>query len=314
MANYVKISTIGARPAAGNPGTGQQAVERMIAYWQGRFDPVLPDRPDLIVVPECCDRYPSHSMEERLAYYRTRGDQVRDFFGRVARENRCYITYPAVREMDDGSWRNSVQMLGRDGRVLGAYNKNFPVITETTEAGILCGTEAPLVECDFGRVGCAICFDLNFDEIRLEHVAARPDLILFASMYHGGLMQAYWAYSCRVHMATAICGLESAILSPVGETIVRSTNYFDHVTAAVNLDCKVAHLDFNGEKLRAMKEKYGPEVSIHDPGYLGSVLISSESAARTSDDLVAEFGIELLDDYMARSIAHHCDPQNVEPI
>ena len=43
-------------------------------------------------------------------------------------------------------------------------------------------------------------------------------------------------------------------------------------------------------------------MSIHDPGRLGSVLISSESEARTSDDLVAEFGIELLDDYLAGRI------------
>ncbi len=31
------------------------------------------------------------------------------------------------------------------------------------------------------------------------------------------------------------------------------------------------------------------------------------------DELVAEFEIELLDDYMARSIAHRDDPKNLEP-
>lgn len=313
MANYVKISTIGARPPAGNPGTGQAAVDRMIAHWKSRLAQVLPDRPDLIVVPECCDRYPEHSREEQWDYYRTRGDQLRDFFAEVARRHRCHFAYAAVREMADGTWRNAVQLLGRDGQVLGIYHKNFPVITETTEAGILAGVEAPVIECDFGRVGCAICFDLNFDELRQRYAAARPDLIVFASMYHGGLMQAYWAYSCRAHLVTAICGLPSAILSPVGHLIAQSTNYFDYVTATVNLDCQVVHLDFNGEKLRAMKDRYGPEVSIFDPGYLGSVLIASESHQRTSADLVREFGLELLDDYLARSSAHRRDPRHREP-
>ena len=44
----------------------------------------------------------------------------------MAREHRCYITYAAVREMADGSWRNSLQMLDRNGDIAGIYDKNFP--------------------------------------------------------------------------------------------------------------------------------------------------------------------------------------------
>jgi predicted amidohydrolase len=314
MARYAKISTIGARPPVGNPGAGEKAVQQMIAYWEREFAQVLPDRPDLILVPECCDRYPAHSLEERLEYYRFRGDRVRDFFATVARANNTYIAYPAIRQAEDHTWRNSVQLLDREGELAGVYNKNFPVITETTQQNILCGADAPVFDCDFGRVGCAICFDLNFDEIRLRYVQSRPEVILFPSMYHGGLMQAYWAYSCRAHLVTAVCGLPSAILSPVGHPVAQTTNYFDFVTATVNLDCKVAHLDFNWEKLKAMRDKYGPEVRVFDPGFLGSVLISSESDKRTCAELIEEFGIELLDQYMARSMAHRRDPENVEQV
>ena len=311
MANKIKIATIGAKAKTGNPGTGQSAVEAMMAHWENRFDQVWSDEPDLVVVPECCDRYPAHSPEERRTYYRYRGDRIRDFFAQMAREHRCYITYAAVREMADGSWRNSLQMLDRNGDIAGIYDKNFPVITETTDAGILCGADAPLIECDFGRVGAAICFDLNFSEIRQRYEQARPDLLLFPSMYHGGLMQAYWAYACRAHLVTAVCGLPSAIVSPVGHELAITTNYFDFAVAEVNLDCQVAHLDFNWDKLRAMRVRYGAEVSVFDPGHLGSVLISSESEERSSADLVAEFGVELLDDYMRRSMAHRSNSDNV---
>ena len=314
MADYVKVSTIGFRPPEENPGSGQGAVDRMVGFLRGRLDQVLPDRPDLIVLPEACDRYPSRSIEERLAYYRTREDQVRDFLADVAAEHRCHIAYSAVREMSDGTWRNSTQIVGRDGDVLGVYNKNHVVITETTEGGILCGRDAPIIQCDFGRVGCAICFDLNFDEVRLKYVRSKPDLLLYSSMYHGGLMQRYWAYSCRAHMVTAIAGLRSMVISPVGHVLASTTNYFDFVTATINLDCKVAHLDFNWEKLAEMKRRHGPKVSVFDPGHLASVLISSETDEFTSDDLIREFEIELLDDYMARSLAHHHDPGNVEPV
>ncbi len=308
MANRVRISTIGAGAAPGNPGTGAEAVARMIEHWRGHFAAVLPDRPDLILVPECCDRYPAHSLAERQDYYRYRGHQVGDYFASVARDHHCYVAYPAVRLLPDGTWRNSLELFDRRGQSLGFYDKNYPVTTETTEGGILAGRSAPLFGCDFGRVGAAICFDLNFDGIRRRYVESRPDLILFASMYHGGLMQQYWAYSCRTHLVSAICGLQSGIVSPVGERIAASTNYYPYVTAEVNLDCAVAHLDFNWERLAAMRAKYGPQVKVHDPGYLASVLISSEAPGRSIGDLVAEFGIELLSDYLARSAAHAEDP------
>ena len=46
---------------------------------------------------------------------------------------------------------------------------------------------------------------------------------------------------------------------------------------------------------------------------LGAVLVASNHNAITSDELVEEFDIELLDDYWARSLAHCHDPKNVEP-
>jgi predicted amidohydrolase len=314
MSNYVKISTIGARPYPLSLDIElDEAVEKMIWHWKAELQQVLPDKPDLILVPEACDRPPNYPMDKRLAYYRARGDKILDFFVQVAKDNNCYIAYSAAREVDDGTWRNSTRIIDRSGAVVGTYNKNHLVISETTQGGILCGKDAPIIECDFGRVACAICFDLNFDELRLKYVDAKPDLLLFSSMYHGGLMQNYWAYSCRAHFVGAVAGLPSSIISPVGMEIASSTNYFNYVTATVNLDCSVVHLDHNRPRFRAMREKYKDKVKVVDPGYLGAVLISSETDEFTIKDMIEEFEIEELDDYMARSLAHRHDPKNMEP-
>ena len=302
MANYVRISAIGAAGVQRPGGAGGQAVEGMIEHWRQKFEKVLPDRPDLIVVPEACDSYMEHVGRPELLreYCQARGEKVRDFFAAVAKRHSCYITYPAFRILPDGTYRNSVQLIDRNGQIVGIYDKNHPTFGEF-ECGILAGVDAPLFECDFGRVGCAICFDLNFDELRRRYAEQRPDLILFTSMYHGGLMQKYWAYSCRAHLAGAVAGLPSAVICPVGEVLASTTNYYDYVTTTVNLDCCVVHLDQNWERLDALKRKYGPEVSIFDPGLLAPVLITSESESRTVEEMVAEFEIELLDDYLDRS-------------
>ncbi len=303
--SYVKIATIGARPLTVDPQIEpQKVVDKIIAHWQKKFAQVLPDKPDLIVVPEACDRPAGFSLDKRLQYYRVRKNQVRDYFANVAKENNCYIVYSAARQTDDGFWRNSSVMLDRKGYIAGIYNKNHLVIEENTQAGILYGEDAPVIECDFGRVAFAICFDLNFDELRAKYVEARPDLILFPSMYHGGLMQAYWAYSCRSHFVAAVAGLPCEIYNPLGQVVASSTNYFDFVVATVNLDCRLVHLDYNWGRLKAMKDKYGPQVKITDPGRLGAVLVSSQSKDITADDMIKEFKIELLDDYMKRALQH----------
>ncbi len=314
MANYVKVSTIGARPLEVDAGLKPQAVvDRMIEYWRGKLDQVLPDRPDLILVPEACDRPLNWPADRARDYYLVRKDQVLDFFAGAARRNGCYVAYSAKHQVEDGTWRNSTRIIDRSGRVIGTYNKNHAVIGEYEDGAVLYGREAPLIECDFGRVACVICFDLNFDELRLKYAEAKPDLILFSSMYHGGLMQAYWAYSCRCHFVAAVPGLPSAIISPIGQVIATSTNYFDFATATINLDCAVAHLDENWERFRRLKAKYGPEVRITDPGYLGPVLLSSETPDATIRQMVEEFGIELLADYFARSLAHRHAPGHIEP-
>jgi predicted amidohydrolase len=310
---HVRIATLGPRPLSVDPKTDpQKIVEQEIAHWRQEFSQVLPDRPDLIVVPEACDRPAGLPRDKQTEYYHVRKNQVRDFFAKVAAENHCYVVYSAAREMDDGTWRNSSTLIDRQGQVVGTYNKNHVVIEETTEAGILCGRDAPVFECDFGRVAFAICFDLNFDELRLKYVQAKPDLIVFSSMYHGGLMQAYWAYSCRAHFVGAVAGLPCEIHNPLGERVASSTNYFDYAVADVNLDCHLAHLDYNWSRLRALKGKYGPRVKITDPGFLGCVLISSEDEKTTIDEMVSEFKIELLDDYMAQALAHRHKAGNTE--
>ena len=312
---YVKIATIGSRPLSVDADTEpQKVVDKMIAHWRNRFAQVLPDRPDLIVVPEACDRPAGFGLDKRLEYYRVRKRQIQDFFAKVAKENNCYIVYSAARRMKDGSWRNSSVMLDRKGKVAGIYNKNHVVIEETTKAGILCGGDAPIIDCDFGRVAFAICFDLNFDELRLKYVKAKPDLIVFSSMYHGGLMQAYWAYSCRCHFVGAIAGraTPSEIYNPLGQVVASNTNYFDFAVANVNLDCALVHLDYNWERLRKLKAKYGPKVKITDPGCLGSVLVSSEDEKISVEEMIKEFKIELLDDYMVRALAHRHKPGNME--
>lgn len=301
-ANYVTVATIGKMvPKMDQTQKGQKMVNKVKEFWYEELEQVIPDKPDLIVLTENCDIPLGLTDKEKDEYLRVRKNQIQDFFASRAKENHCYIAFGTLREKEDGSWRNSC-IIDREGKIAGIYNKNFPTVGEM-ENGIRAGTEAPVFQCDFGRVACVICFDLNFNELLRAYMEEKPDIIVFPSMYHGGLVQSYWAYSCRSFFVGSMGFREnpSEIRNPLGNVIASSTNYFDFAVARINLDCRLVHLDGNWVKLEALKKKYGEKVIITDPGRLGSVLITSEHKHLSAMDMIKEFDIELVDNYFKRS-------------
>jgi hypothetical protein len=82
---------------------------------------------------------------------------------------------------------------------------------------------------------------------------------------------------------------DAEVFDPLGYSMVKSTNYHYSIVTTLNLDYKICHLDGNREKFAAAKRKYGSEVTIHDNGYIGTIILRSESPDRTAEDIVKEF-------------------------
>ncbi len=277
----------------------------MISFWGTQFAQVLYDKPDLIVVPECCD-IPANLPpgRQRIEYYKARKNLVLDYFCQVARENSCNLVYASNIYMADNSLRNAALMINRKGNVIGTYYKNHLVPDENNLEGIMYGNRAPIIECDFGRVAFAVCFDLNFDQLRVQYAREQPDLIIFPSLYHGGLMQNYWAYSCRCHFVGAVAGLDSQIRNPFGDVIASTSGYRSFATATVNLDCCLAKRDLDEKRYAAIKAEYGSNVDIEIPPNLGVTLISSKSSDFTAREIMRKFRIPTLDDFFAGTLEH----------
>ena len=312
--NIVKIATIGAvAPQFAKDTPAQEMVDGMISFWKNQLAQVLPNQPDLIVLPEACDRPKGLTIKAQFEYFAIRKNQMQDFFSSVAKENHCYIAFGTKHKDDDGSWRNSIIILDRIGEIAGVYNKNFPTIGEM-QAGIKADNKAPVFQLDFGTVGGIICFDLNFDELLKEYQKSQPDILLFSSMYHGGLVQNYWAYTCRSFFVSALGFRKSPseIRNRFGDVVAHTTNYFDFAVTSINLDSRLAHLDENWGKLTALKKKYGNKVTIYDPGKVGAVMISSEDENISAEEMIKEFDIELLDHYLNRSRDFRKQPGNME--
>ncbi|MCK5843978.1 MAG: hypothetical protein KAG97_04665, partial [Victivallales bacterium] len=142
-----------------------------------------------------------------------------------------------------------------------------------------------------------------FEDVRNETAALKPDIITFASMYHGGLMQGLWAYQSQAFFVSALPFHGCGILDPFGIPLALTDCYTDVAVATVNLDRVMVHLDYNRDKFDGIRRKYGDEVIVDLPPNIGPALIYSTTEKRNAMDMVKEFELELFDDYMVRAIA-----------
>lgn len=312
MARHLTVSSVTSFPFVADPRiTHGQLLDDLIAHWTSRIATVLPDRPDLVVLPEHGDRplahwYPlQHFPIEQLAEFTAyKGDSLRNALAEVAVAHRTRIAYSGYRIDEQGELRNSTQLIGTAGESLGIYDKNYLTIPEHDTRGVSYGDTMQVFDTDIGRVAPVICFDLNFTQGLAELAPQRPEIILFSSAYHGGFVQQHWAYTCRSYFVGSVWPPNpSSVISPVGEVVTSTTNYYPEVTTRVNLDYAVIHIDENAKHFADIKRKYGEGVSIHDPGQLGVVLLTAESEDLRVADVMAEFGLVDVDDYFARSLA-----------
>lgn len=216
-----------------------------------------------------------------------------------AAKEQCTIA-GSVKIRENGRAHNSIAFVTPDG-IAGVYHKTF--LTDGERAsGLASGKGAVVVDTPAGALGGAVCFDLNFDMIRDGYRAKKPEILCFASMYHGGLMQGVWAYQCRSYFISALPFLGGGIIDPFGRPVAISDCYTPHPKARINLDYVMVHLDFNRDHFPAIEKKYREEVTVDVPANVGPALIVSNTEKHTAEDIAKEFGLITLDDYLTRSI------------
>ena len=98
------------------------------------------------------------------------------FLGGLAAKHHFYIV-AGLYERAGKAIYNTAVLLDRDGKLTGRYHK-VCIPREEVDGGIMPGTEYPVFDADFGRVGLMICWDLEFPEVARELAARGAEVIL----------------------------------------------------------------------------------------------------------------------------------------
>ncbi len=95
---------------------------------------------------------------------------VQETFGALARRHNTYLVVPldlAEKQASGLVYSNAAVLIDRQGVIAGIYRKVHPVAMlghDDLENGITPGCEFPVLDCDFGKLGIQICWDIVFDD------------------------------------------------------------------------------------------------------------------------------------------------------
>lgn len=294
MARHVRVSSISYAGVGSGEDRKQKAVDGALTL----IDKAACDRPDFIALPETFNGL-GCGTEEWLKTGETIPGPTFDALAAKARQHRAHILCPIL-EKKDGRLYNTSALIGRDGQLVGRYHKVHPTITEI-EGGVTPGIETPVFQTDVGKVGMAICFDLNFRDVVEGLSKNGAEIIFFPSMYRGGLSLSIWAFDFAVWMVSSTPKENSAVVNPLGQVLVQSFMYCPIISRRINLDSAVLHIDYNHLKYDAMKAKYGDQIQLDIIAPEAVFMLTCDHPTKTVHDIIQEFDLELRSDYFARA-------------
>ena len=289
----IRVATVSHRPSHGV--NGPDGTEKLLARAALQIERAARHGADLVAFPEC---YPQLAVGD-IAHFAepTEGGTI-DRIRELAKTHSSYVVWPRTEYDPARGLRNTSILVDRSGAIVGRYDKMFPTVGEI-EKGIVPGTAAPVFETDFGRVGLIICFDLNFREVHDELAKGKPDLVVFSSMYRGGLQAQALAYELGAFVLTSISSELGQIIDRCGRVLKEST-YETLAVAPINTNSIAMHMDFNYGKMDAMLAKYPKMLNFDYHTREAFWIVESRGDADVSK-IVEEFGLETAENYWQRS-------------
>jgi predicted amidohydrolase len=249
------------------------------------------DAPDLFLLPEAflCNDVPGTFGDP--ANIEEEGNDTYQRLGAAARSYSAYVAAPLLTRTD-GVAHNSTVIFDRAGEPVYTYHKTFPTRGEAA-SGIAAGLRWPdCFDADFGRLGIAICYDLNFQPLFRHYYDQGIELLLFSTYFPGGMLLRSWAYLYMFSAATSHAqGHESMFVNSLGYVVARANMFTQALTHEFELDSVVVPYYGNHEAIRAAKEKYGPELELDVHRAEGDAIISYHGTKTTARDVLREFGI-----------------------
>ncbi len=289
------------------PGLGQRLKELsgIVDDMVRRAKDQYPGRGlDLAILPETAATASAGPARDRAVPLE---GKVRETFSGLARKHGSYILLAL--DMAEGGpkgpiYSNSAVLFDRRGWVAGIYRKAHPVAvvgTSELESGITPGRDYPVFDCDFGRLGVQICWDIQFDEGWDALGRKGAEIVAWPTASPATVLPATRAHEHRYYVVSSPWRDNATIYEPTGMTaaqILPPQRILVH-----ELDLSYAILGWSSflHNGQALKDKFGDKVGFHYSAREDMGLFWSNDPATPIGTMIRSIGGELLDDQVGRN-------------
>jgi len=255
---------------------------------------------DIISLPETCRGINATSAES------LDGPTV-SAISRLAKKHQTYIVCPIHRKDGDRRY-NSAVLVDLEGRVACIYDKLYPVwIPECVEQSVHPGATVCVHQADFGRVGFAICFDVNWSSIWEQLSNKGAELVIWPSAYSAGRSLQAQATSYNYYIVSATWVPDCLVYDIDGEQLVHDTNNHgdgSNITrVTLDFDRCVFHQDLNcPDKIARLLKERGEDVAQEKwMAQEGWFLLKAKRPGVSARELARKYDMEELRHYLNRS-------------
>jgi predicted amidohydrolase len=167
----VRLAAVHFRPQ--RDAVGERTPMGNCRLFEPLIDEAARQRADLVVLPETLTYYGLGTSYVDAA--QPIPGPATDYFGALAKQHNLYIV-AGLLERDRHLVYNVSVLLGPDGKMVGKYRK-VTLPRGEIEGGLAPGTEYPVFETRFGKVGMMICYDGFFPEVARQLTANGAEII-----------------------------------------------------------------------------------------------------------------------------------------
>jgi predicted amidohydrolase len=170
-------------------------------------------RLDLAVLMEWFISRPGKTIDQMAVRYADVSERIAS----CARRHGCYMVVPMClrEEGEPARYSNASCLFDREGRLVGIYRKVHPTM-DNEETHITPGREFPVFDCDFGRLGIQVCYDVMYPDGWQALAKKGAELVAFPSETSVTSGPAMYALQHRFYIVSAVPMYHAAVYNPVG--------------------------------------------------------------------------------------------------
>jgi predicted amidohydrolase len=272
----------------------QMAAQAKQAYGRGL---------DLAILPETA--LTGEAGDDAVASSVAFEGEVRDRFTSKAREHACYLVVPTYL-LDSKEKRlcsNAAILVGRKGEVVGTYRKVHLVVSlerGTMEGGATPGNVSPVFDCDFGKLGIQICYDMDFPGGWAELARRGAELIAWPTQSPQTSQPAFRAREHRCYIVSSTWRHNASIFEPTGKIAAQIKPPQSILVHELDLSYALLPWSSKLQNGAALRKTYGDKVGCHYYEDEDCGIFWSNDSKTTIGQMVRSLGVLELEEEMAR--------------